>query len=62
MYEVFYLVGCMQVDIAAKKLFCYFDMVVLYSQHEGSRSIDLQVWKVMIIKYIYYVYNIAVGS
>ena len=52
----------MQVDIAAKKLFCYFDTVVLYSQHEWSRSIDLQVWKVMIIKYIYIVYNIAMGS
>ena len=49
MYEVLYLVGCMQVDIAAKKLFCYFDTSILYSQHEGSRSSDLQVQKVMII-------------
>ena len=46
MYEVFYLVGCMQVDIAAKKPFCYFDTSILYSQHERSRSIDLQVEKV----------------
>ena len=38
----------MQVDIAAKKLFGYMDTVVLDSQHEGSGSSVLQVYKVTI--------------
>ena len=38
----------MQVDIAAKKLFDYMDTVILDSQHEGSGSSVLQVYKVTI--------------